>query len=74
MLDYFRRDCVILDIQLAEKTQLIFKQNEYLKIIRKLYRQQKIMHRSRIHRIPDRIVSILQTWIKPSALGEFAAK
>jgi hypothetical protein len=53
---------------------------EQMAIIRMLYAQQKEMYDNKTHRIPDRIVSLWQSWIRPIVRGkakapvEFGAK
>ncbi len=49
-------------------------------IIKELYRQQNIMYKTKVHSIPDRIVSISQPYVRPivrgkaKAMTEFGAK
>ena len=53
---------------------------ETLQVIRTLYSQQEYMYRTKTHKVPDRIVSISQHWVRPIVRGkenadvEFGAK
>jgi transposase, IS5 family len=73
-LGYVRRDLVIVDKLLtASDNSLSNRQNEYLETIHELYHQQETMYKDRTHRIPDRIVSIHQPWVRPIVRGKATA-
>ena len=79
-LQYIRRDLQYIDNYLAEGRELSTKQQERLKVLRKVYEQQKYMYDNKTHSVEDRIVSISQPYIRPIVRGkaktptEFGAK
>lgn len=79
-LQYVRRDLRYIDEFLAEGKELSAKQSARLEVIRKVYDQQKYMYDNNTHKVPDRIVSISQPYIRPIVRGkaktptEFGAK
>ena len=83
-LRYIRRNLKHINNMLDETPgnafPLPYKRQRLLWIIQEIYRQQKEMHDSRIHKTPDRIVSISQPHVRPIVRGkagrevEFGAK
>ena len=84
-LGYLRRDLGIIDsIEQKHpgclKKTLPVRKYEMLQVIRTLYTQQEYMYRTKTHKVPDRIVSISQHWVRPIVRGkenadvEFGAK
>ena len=79
-LQYVRRDLKYLDEFLAQGIELEPKQLDRLAVIRKVYEQQDYMYCNNTHKVPDRIVSISQPYIRPIVRGkakdptEFGAK
>ena len=79
-LQYVRRDLRYLDEFLAQGVELEPKQLERLAVIRKVYEQQDYMYCNNTHKVPDRIVSISQPYVRPIVRGkaknptEFGAK
>ena len=84
-LGFLRRDLGIID-SIEEKHSgclkkaLPTRKYEMLQVIRTLYSQQEYMYRMKTHKVPDRIVSISQYWVRPIVRGkqnadvEFGAK
>lgn len=84
-LGYLRRNLNAID-SIEEKHPgclvkvLPARKHEMLQVIRILYSQQEYMYRTRTHKVPDRIVSISQHWVRPIVRGkqnadvEFGAK
>ena len=82
-LQYVRRnlDTITKQIELgAEMEALSRSHQQKLTTITELYRQQKLMHDERTHKVENRIVSISQPWLRPIVRGkanapvEFGAK
>ena len=79
-LQYVRRDLRYIDEFLEQGMELSAKQLERLAVIRKVYEQQDYMYCNNTHKVPDRIVSISQPYIRPIVRGkaknpiEFGAK
>ena len=84
-LGYLRRDLGIIDsIEQKHpgclKETLPVRKYEMLQVIRTLYSQQEYMYRTKTHKVPNRIVSISQHWVRPIVRGkenadvEFGAK
>ncbi len=82
-LQYVRRDLKIIDRMLEHrdrKYNLTSDDKELLRVIRKVYEQQKWMYDNRKHSVEDRIVSLHQWWVRPMVRGkdknktEFGAK
>ena len=69
-LQYVKRDLRYVDEFLAEGKELSAKQASRLEVIRKVYDQQKYMYDNNTHKIPDRIVSISQPYIRPIVRGK----
>ena len=71
-LDFTYYDPMILGV--------IIKMTERLEVIKKVYDQQRFMHKNRVNRVDDRIVSISQPHVRPIVRGkagknvEFGAK
>jgi len=81
-LNYVERNLNYIN-DLSSKVSLqLLPRNKYhdLLVIQEVYRQQKLMHDQRIHKVADRIVSISQPHVRPivrgkaSASTEFGAK
>ena len=79
-LQYVRRDLRYIDEFLEQGMELSSKQLERLAVSRKVYEQQDYMYCNNTHKVPDRIVSISQPYIRPIVRGkaknpiEFGAK
>lgn len=75
-LHYVKRDLSAVDrlLKLTPMTALNRKQQQDLETIRELYQQQKTMHETRTHSIPDRIVSISQPHVRPIVRGKASAE
>ena len=79
-LQYIRRDLRYIDELLAQGIELKPKQLERLIVVRKVYEQQEYMYCNNTHKVPDRIVSISQPYVRPIVRGkakeptEFGAK
>ena len=77
-LSYLRRD--LKYIKNIGKEWLTEKESTLLTTLETLYEQQREMHESRSHQIPNRIVSIHSPWVRPivrgkaNAMVEFGAK
>lgn len=72
-LGYVRRNLSIIDRYLEDpdRKQLLTKrQGEYLQTIRKLYTQQLHMHKHKLRRVDQRIVSISQPHLRPIVRGK----
>lgn len=72
-LQYVKRDLRYVDEFLAEGKELSAKQAARLEVIRKVYDQQKYMYDNNTHKVPDRIVSISQPYIRPIVRGKAKA-
>lgn len=79
-LGYLKRDIKYLEGFMSEGYAMPQKYIPYFLTIQELYRQQKYMFDNKVHRVPDRIVSISQPWVRPIVRGktktpvEFGAK
>ncbi len=79
-LQYIRRDVGYVTKLVQGGAKLSKKQANRLNIVTTVYEQQRIMFESRIHSIPQRIVSLAQPWVRPIVRGkahantEFGAK
>ena len=83
-LGYLSRDLGIIDDYECRHPgclgKLSAKQQKLLQVIRVLYSQQENMYRTGTHKVPDRIVSVTQDWVRPIVRGkqtadvEFGAK
>ena len=79
-LGFVSRDLKYIDGFLASGYALDNKYKDNLTTIRKLYEQQKYMYDNNTHKVPDRIVSISQPYVRPIVRGkaskptEFGAK
>ena len=83
-LGYLSRDLGIIDDYECRHPgclgKLSAKQQKLLQVIRVLYSQQEYMYRTGTHKVPDRIVSVTQDWVRPIVRGkqtadvEFGAK
>lgn len=72
-LQYIRRDRAYITTFLEDGVILTPKQEERLKVIDELCRQQQYMYENKVHSVPDRIVSISQPYIRPIVRGKAAA-
>ena len=72
-LQYIRRDLGYIDVYLSEGKELPVQQADRLKVIRKVYEQQKYMYDNKTHKVSDRIVSISQPYIRPIVRGKAKA-
>ena len=83
-LGYLKRDLGIIDGYGCRHPKcferLPARQQKLLQVIRVLYSQQEHMYRTGTHKVPDRIVSVTQDWVRPIVRGkqtadvEFGAK
>ena len=83
-LGYLKRDLGIIDDYESRHPgcleNLPSRQKMMLQVIRTLYCQQEYMYRTGTHKVPDRIVSLSQSWVRPIVRGkqtadvEFGAK
>ena len=83
-LGYLNRDLGIIDDYESKHPgclqKLPSRQQMMLQVIRTLYSQQEYMYRTGTHKVPDRIVSLHQSWVRPIVRGkqtadvEFGAK
>ena len=79
-LGYVGRELKYVDEFLETGYELDSKYQDYLETIRKVYEQQKFMFENNTHKVPDRIVSISQPYVRPVVRGkaskptEFGAK
>ena len=69
-LQYIRRDLKYIDQFLTESKELCPAHAARLDVIRKIYEQQDYMYRNKTHKVPDRIVSISQPYIRPIVRGK----
>lgn len=80
MLGYVRRDIGYLEGFMSEGYAMPSRDVNMFLTILKLYEQQKYMWDNRTHRVPDRIVSLAQPYLRPIVRGkakapvEFGAK
>lgn len=72
-LRYLKRNLSNIDNMLAEGRELTAWQKVRLETIRTLYDQQKEMFDERKHKVPNRIVSLSQPWIRPIVRGKAKA-
>lgn len=79
-LSFLKRDLEAIDGKLLLGKSLTARQMERLNTLRTIYQQQKDMYDNRPHRVPDRIVSVSQPFVRPIVRGkagkpvEFGAK
>ncbi len=64
----------LLDLVADESTAFTHRQRRQYWLIQQVYRQQEEMHRKRIQRCDDRIVSISQPYIRPVVRGKASKK
>lgn len=69
-LSYLRRDLEAIDGKLSPGKALTARQTERLNTIRTIYEQQKYMYDNRTHKVPDRIVSVSQPFVRPIVRGK----
>ncbi len=69
-LQYVRRDLRYIDVLLTHGASLNERQTKRLAVIRELFDQQMFMYENRTHRVPGRIVSLAQPWIRPINRGK----
>lgn len=72
-LQYVRRDLGYIDGMLKQGIELNERQKRRLATIQKVYEQQKYMYENNTHKVPDRIVSISQPYIRPIVRGKAAS-
>ena len=79
-LRYIRRDIRYIVEMVENGVKLTQAQMDRMNLITTVYEQQRIMQETHTHRIPGRIVSLFQPWIRPIVRGkahantEFGAK
>lgn len=71
-LSYLKRDLEAIDGKLLLGKVLADRQAERLNTIRTIYQQQKYMYNNQTHSVPDRIVSVSQTFVRPIVRGKIA--
>lgn len=72
-LSYVRRDIGYLERYFSQGYVPDTKDIPVILTIFKLYEQQEYMYKSKVHTVPDRIVSISQPWIRPIVRGKVKA-
>ena len=72
-LSYVRRDIGYLEGYFSQGYVPDTKDIPVILTIFKLYDQQEYMYKSKVHTVPDRIVSISQPWIRPIVRGKVKA-
>ena len=76
-LGYVNRDLGIIDAYELRHPgclqKLPSRQQTMLQVIRTLYFQQEYMYRTGTHKVPDRIVSLSQSWVRPIVRGKQTA-
>lgn len=72
-LSYVRRDIGYLEGYFSQWYVPDTKDIPVILTIFKLYDQQEYMYKSKVHTVPDRIVSISQPWIRPIVRGKVKA-
>ena len=75
-LNFIRRDLKHISdlLELAPLSKISSKQYKDFLVINELYRQQKGMHKKKLHKVDDRIISISQPHIRPIVRGKAKAK
>lgn len=80
-LQYVKRDLSYIDLYMEQDDiEFTEKQLKRIRVIRKVYEQQKYMYDNKVHSVKNRIVSISQPYIRPIVRGkakspvEFGAK
>jgi len=72
-LRYMKRDFGHIDKMLKQGKPLAPNKEKLLEVLKTLYEQQQTMYQSKTHKIPDRIVSIAQPWLRPIVRGKVKA-
>ena len=76
-LGYLKRDLgIIADYEKRHPgclQRLNPRRQKMLQVIRTLYTQQEQMYRNGTHKVPDRIVSLSQSWVRPIVRGKATA-
>ena len=72
-LSYVRRDIGYLEGYFSQGCVPDTKDIPFILTIFKLYEQQEYMYKNKVHSVPDRIVSISQSWIRPIVRGKVKA-
>lgn len=72
-LSYVRRDIGYLEGYFSQGCVPDTKDISLILTIFKLYEQQDYMYKKKVHSVPDRIVSISQSWIRPIVRGKVKA-
>jgi len=72
-LGYVRRDLRYMEAFMAEGYAPTATEIKQLLTIFKLYEQQEYMYRNKVHSVPDRIVSISQSFLRPIVRGKVKA-
>lgn len=72
-LQYIRRDRAYINAFLEAGAELTPKQDDRLKVIDEVCKQQLYMYENKVHSVPNRIVSISQPYIRPIVRGKAAA-
>lgn len=76
-LGYLKRDLGIIDayerLHPGCLRELSVKKQKMLQVLRTLYAQQEQMYQTGTHKVPDRIVSLSQSWVRPIVRGKATA-
>jgi IS5 family transposase len=72
-LRYMKRDLGHIDKLLTQGKSLAPNKETQLEVLKTLYEQQQTMYQNKTHKIPDRIVSIAQPWLRPIVRGKVKA-
>ena len=73
-LGYIRRDLGYVQTLTEElSAELTCRHTDLLQTIQVLYDQQRFMHQSHTHSVPERIVSLSQPWVRPIVRGKACA-
>jgi DNA-binding ferritin-like protein len=73
-LQYIRRDIGYIVEFVKKGHKLTQRQKDLLNLLTTVYEQQRIMLEEHTHRMPDRIVSLSQPWVRPIVRGKAKAK
>lgn len=72
-LSYVRRDMGYLEDYLSRNLVPDTRNILMLVTIYKVYEQQEYMYQNRVHSVPERIVSLIQPWVRPIVRGKVKA-
>ncbi len=72
-LQYVRRDFGYVEAFLSDGVELSPRQLMRYTVLKQVYEQQRYMYENNVHTVPNRIVSISQSYIRPIVRGKAAA-